>query len=134
MFKVSIIKKYKILFHDFRVGEDWCFMMEYLTKTKTIYWLNLHLYFYRRYSSSTSSLYHKRNIELFDALEKRKEILTQGGLWNHTETIQNFMGYESVFAHYQKYIKIMPKEQRKLWHKKIRELSLSYSKTYRIWL
>ena len=85
IFRLDIIKENNLSFNsDIALGDDWYFMNKYLIFSKSIYWHNANLYFYRRgFSNDTiTSAPSKKSLTLFKAFHESKNNFRHAGLLN----------------------------------------------------
>ena len=63
LFKLSIIQNNSILFRqDLKYGEDFCFVMDYLSHCESVFYLNKALYNYRQETFDKSDHYQRKDV------------------------------------------------------------------------
>ncbi|WP_143280449.1 hypothetical protein [Brevinema andersonii] len=106
-YPTSIIKKYNPGFIDRLFCEDWSFVMSYLSKVKTVYWLNAALYYCRMNNTSLSNTMSDWYLGVFEAVGERKKPLETANLWCFHEQLQNLLGLRYILNFYYSKVYIM---------------------------
>ena len=119
IYKMEIIKKYKIRFPEGRIFEDHPFKYKYLCHCKNIYWINSKLYYYRIQRESSITQQYKKN-----SLYQKKHQLD--GIKNYISITKHLKKYK-ILAEYKKALQILfLKEYKDYFYKKLTKLQITF--------